>query len=111
MGFFTTESLKWSTTAAMANTPPNRSYRLFSGMVCETCACALSAAVNTDSGAAVNASTATALRLVTKVGTDSSKLGTLLARATERGEAHLTDSTANLLPLPVPPSTHSLRHS
>ena len=27
IGFLTTASLKWSTTAAMANTPPNRSYR------------------------------------------------------------------------------------
>ena len=31
IGFSTTASLKWSTTAAMAKTPPNRSYRLFSG--------------------------------------------------------------------------------
>ena len=44
IGFFTTASLKWSTTAAMAKTPPSRSYRLFSGMACLACACALSAA-------------------------------------------------------------------
>src|SRR5687767_4617277 len=30
IGFCTTASLKWSTTAAMAKTPPSRSYRLFS---------------------------------------------------------------------------------
>jgi hypothetical protein len=34
MGFSTIASLKWSTTAAMAKTPPSRSYRLFS--VCGT---------------------------------------------------------------------------
>src|SRR5262245_49143811 len=101
MGFFTTASLKWSTTAAMANMAPSRSYRLFSTMVCAACACALSAAANTDSGAAVNASTATALRLVTKVGTDFSKLGALLTRATERGEADLSDCMGNLLLGPV----------
>ena len=32
IGFFTTASLKWSTTAAIAKTPPSRSYRLFSVM-------------------------------------------------------------------------------
>jgi hypothetical protein len=32
IGFFTTASLKWSTTAAMAKTPPSRSYKLFSVM-------------------------------------------------------------------------------
>jgi len=31
MGLSTTASLKWSTTAAIAKTPPRRSYRLFSG--------------------------------------------------------------------------------
>jgi hypothetical protein len=30
IGFCTIASLKWSTTAAMAKTPPSRSYRLFS---------------------------------------------------------------------------------
>src|SRR5436190_17403280 len=33
MGFRTTASLKWSTTAAMANTPPSRSYKLGSAML------------------------------------------------------------------------------
>src|SRR5688572_17570376 len=33
MGFRTTASLKWSTTAAMAKTPPNRSYKLGSAML------------------------------------------------------------------------------
>ena len=33
MGFCTTASLKWSTTAAMANAPPSRSYRLVSVIV------------------------------------------------------------------------------
>jgi hypothetical protein len=32
MGFWTTASLKWSITAAIANTPPNRSYRLGSAI-------------------------------------------------------------------------------
>ena len=44
--------LKWSTTAAMAKTPPSRSYKLFSGAVCLSCACALSAAANTVTGGA-----------------------------------------------------------
>src|SRR5580765_1050954 len=34
IGFFTTASLKWSTTAAMANAPPSRSYRLDSVIAC-----------------------------------------------------------------------------
>src|SRR5512132_2195430 len=33
MGFWTTASLKWLTTAAIANTPPNRSYKLGSAML------------------------------------------------------------------------------
>ena len=69
MGFFTTASLKWSTTAAMAKTPPSRSYRLFSGTVCLSCACALSAAANTVTGAAASASPATTFRLVIEVET------------------------------------------
>src|SRR6476646_5474316 len=66
MGFFTTASLKWSTTAAMAKTPPSRSYRLFSGVVCLACAYALSAAANAI-GEALSASPATMLRLVIEV--------------------------------------------
>src|SRR5205809_7805010 len=34
IGFFTTASLKWSTTAAMANAPPSLSYRLDSVISC-----------------------------------------------------------------------------
>src|SRR6266540_3387803 len=34
IGFFTTASLKWSTTAAMANAPPSRSYKLDSVISC-----------------------------------------------------------------------------
>src|SRR5512133_986141 len=34
IGFLTTASLKWSTTAAMANAPPSRSYRLESVISC-----------------------------------------------------------------------------
>jgi hypothetical protein len=33
IGFLTTASLKWSTTAAMANTPPNRLYRVGSAVM------------------------------------------------------------------------------
>src|SRR5262245_59560297 len=83
MGFFTTASLKWSTTAAMAKTPPSRSYRLFSGMVCWACAYAFSAPAKTASGAAVSASPATAVRLVIEVETDCA--------ATERGKVELDD--------------------
>jgi hypothetical protein len=70
-------------------------------MACEACACALFAAANTDSGAAVNASTATALRLVTEVEADPSKLAVLLVGATERGEAEPYDRMGNLLLGPV----------
>src|SRR5215475_10927908 len=50
----------------MAKTPPSRSYRLFSGVVCLACAYALSAKA---AGAAVSASPATTLRLVMEVKT------------------------------------------
>jgi hypothetical protein len=88
MGFFTTASLKWSTTAAMAKTPPSRSYRLFSGVVCAACAYALSAPAQTAIGAtaAVSASPATTLRLVTEVETVCD-MATSLARTTERNKA------------------------
>src|SRR4051794_28149964 len=50
----------------MAKTPPNRSYRFFSGMVCWACAYALSAPAKA-TGAAVSARPATTLRLVRDV--------------------------------------------
>src|SRR6185312_6118148 len=86
MGFFTTASLKWSTTAAMAKTPPSRSYRLFSGTVCLSCACALSAAANTVAGAAASASPATTLRRVMEVETVCDMAASLV-RTIERDEA------------------------
>ena len=86
MGFFTTASLKWSTTAAMAKTPPSRSYKLFSGVACLACAYALSAPANTVTGAATSASPATTLRLVIEVETACAMV-TSLARTTERDEA------------------------
>src|SRR5215204_529877 len=66
-GFFTTASLKWSTTAAMAKTPPSHSYRLFSRPVCLACAIAVFAQANTVTGAAFSASPAMMLRLVIEV--------------------------------------------
>jgi hypothetical protein len=90
MGFFTTASLKWFTTAAMAKTPPSRSYKLFSGMVCVACAWALSAAANIVIGAVVTASPATTFRLVIELETDRVAV-TSLARATERGKVDLDD--------------------
>src|SRR5713226_7394044 len=50
----------------MAKTPPSRSYRLFSGMVCLACAYTLSASAKA-TGTAVSASPATTLRLVIEV--------------------------------------------
>src|SRR5678815_5402731 len=83
MGFFTMASLKWSTTAAIAKTPPSRSYRLFSGAVCADCPWASSAAANKVAGAAAAASPATTLRLVTGV--------ISLSGATELGKFELDD--------------------
>jgi hypothetical protein len=91
-GIFTTASLKWSTTAAMAKTPPSRSYRLFSGTVCLSCACALSAAAKTVTGAAASASPPTTLRLVIEVETICD-MATSGARTTERDEAEWDDRT------------------
>ena len=78
------------TTAAMAKTPPSRSYRLFWGMVCVACAWALSAANTVIGGAAVNASPATTLRLVIEPETDCGAVISL-ARATEGDQAELDD--------------------
>src|SRR5271169_3046370 len=50
----------------MANTPPSRSYRLFSDTVCLACAYALSAPAKA-TGAAVSANPATRIRLVMEV--------------------------------------------
>src|SRR5262245_551882 len=80
IGFFTTASLKWSTTAATAKTPPSRSYRLFSGMVCWACAYAVSAPAKIASGVAVSASPAAALRLVIEVETDCAATQSRLRR-------------------------------
>src|SRR6478672_4034104 len=88
-GFFTTASLKWSTTAAMANTPPSRSYKLFSGAVCVLCARAISAVANTLTGAAATANPATTLRLVIEVEPHWAIIVISFARATERGKADL----------------------
>src|SRR4029078_10245592 len=82
-GFFTTASLKWSTTAAMAKTPPNRSYRLFSGMVCLVCASTLSAAANTAIGAAVNANPATAVRRVIEVEIACAMVASVMIKITQ----------------------------
>src|SRR5262245_42318818 len=74
----------------MANTPPSRSYKLFSGLVCVACAWALSAAANTVIGAVATASPATTLRLVIELETDCAAV-TALARTTERGQADFDD--------------------
>ena len=63
-----------------------RSYRLFSGTVCLSCARALFAAINTVMGAAVSASPATTLRLVIEVETVCD-MATSLARIPDRVEA------------------------
>src|ERR1700694_1873717 len=52
----------------MAKTPPRRSYRLFSGMICLACACALSPPAKA-TGATASASPATTPRLVIEVET------------------------------------------
>src|SRR5665213_4296339 len=64
----------------MAKTPPNRSYRVFSDVVCAACAIGLSG--NTATGTAITASPATTLRLVSKVKIDFSMISFLCFEGT-----------------------------
>src|SRR5262249_13862211 len=89
----------------MANTPPSRSYRFFSGVAC---ACALTASANTVIGAVVNASPATTLRLVIKLETDCAAV-TSLARALDPDKPELDDCMGTSLLTAIRPCRASVR--
>src|SRR5262245_60832864 len=77
-------------------------------MVCVACAWALSAAANTVTGAAVNASPATTLRLVIELETDCAAV-TSLARTTERDKSELDDCMGSSFVTAFRPCRASLR--